>query len=154
MLPAATARIPAAVSISATSVVTVVFPLVPVMATRGAAEAGGHRPGQLDLGVERHPGLLGEAVDRMALGHAGARHHQVGSGDEGGQLGGRRSADDANAERFEAGCPLGHPGRGRIVVDHGHRPVGRAGPGHRLARHTDRATTSHPHPINHGDPSP
>ena len=36
MLPAARARLPDASSISATSVVTVVFPLVPVTATIGA----------------------------------------------------------------------------------------------------------------------
>ena len=49
--PAATARRPDALSISAVSVVTVVLPLVPVTATIGAV---GPFAGQIDLAADRH----------------------------------------------------------------------------------------------------
>ena len=61
-----------------TRVVTVVLPLVPVMATtRGPPAGGGHPGGQLDLGPYRDPGGGGGDENGVADRHARARHHQI-----------------------------------------------------------------------------
>ena len=79
MLPAAIARTPDAVSISAISVVTVVFPLVPVTATSRGASAR-PRSRSAARSISDRTGDPAAASRTMAgwSGHARARHDQVG----------------------------------------------------------------------------
>ena len=93
--------------------------------------------GQLDLGAERHTGPPGQAVDRVALRHAGARHDEVGGGDERGKLLGGGGAHHGHAEGGEGGGPLGKAGAGWIVVDNRHRAIGGEAAGDRLAGHPE-----------------
>ncbi len=73
----------------------------------------------------------------MGLGHAGARHDQVGAGHQLGQLLGAGSAHHGDAQGGETPRPLGEAGRAGLVVDHRDRAVGGQAPGHRLPRHPE-----------------
>ncbi len=128
------------------SVVTVVFPFVPVTATRIFPRCRRQLGGEIDLGPDGDPGFPRGHERRVPERHARAGYHDVGAAHELGQTSRRRVLDDRSA-----GCDGGRDPvavrvlAGRAVLDHGDVVPG----GGAVAHH---GVTGHTQP-EHEDPA-